>query len=36
MVLKESLINTMSGFYSREQGLLWEKGDELGIEGNMI
>ena len=35
-VLKESLINTMSGFYSREQGLLWEKGDELGIEGNMI
>lgn len=35
-VLKDGLINTPSGFYSREQGLLWEKADELGIEGNMI
>lgn len=23
-------------FYSQEQGLVWEKADELGIEGNMI
>jgi len=30
------VVLTTESFYSREQGLVWEKADDLGIEGNTI